>query len=44
MSVMEDEDAVGISGSEHESVGSECEIEDGNCEDTEAETGNRNCE
>jgi hypothetical protein len=44
MNVMEDEEAVGNAGTEHESVSSEYETEDGNCEDTEAETGNRNGE
>jgi hypothetical protein len=34
----------GYVSSEHESVSSECEIEDGNCKDSEAETGNRNGE
>jgi hypothetical protein len=29
-------------GSEHESVSSECEAEDGNCENSEAETDDRN--
>jgi hypothetical protein len=40
----EDEEEAENGGSEHESVSSECEIEGGNCEDTEAETDNKNGE
>jgi hypothetical protein len=36
-------EAVGNVGSEHR-VSSECETEDGNCEDTKAETDDRNGE
>jgi hypothetical protein len=37
-------DEVGNVGSEHECVSSECETQDGNCEDIKAETDNRNHE
>jgi hypothetical protein len=41
----EDEEEVANVGIEHESVSSECEMtESGNCEDTEAETGDKNGE
>jgi hypothetical protein len=33
----EDDEEAGNAGSEHERVSSECETEDGNCENTEAE-------
>jgi predicted Fe-Mo cluster-binding NifX family protein len=41
---MEDEAEVGNVGSEHESAGSEYDTENGNCEDIEAETEDRNGE
>jgi hypothetical protein len=44
MDGIENEEAAGNAGREHESVGSEYQREDGNCEDTEAETDNRNGE
>jgi hypothetical protein len=34
----EDGEEAGNAGSEHESVSSECETEDGNCKDTEPGT------
>jgi hypothetical protein len=40
----EDEKEVGNVGSEHESVSSECEIEDGSYEDTETDTDDKNGE
>jgi hypothetical protein len=38
-----DEEAGNV-GIEHESASSECEIENGDCEDTKVETDNRNGE
>jgi hypothetical protein len=35
---------VGNVGSEHESLSSNCEAEDGNCEDTEVHTNDKNGE
>jgi hypothetical protein len=40
----EDEEGAGNVGCEHEKISSECEIEDGNCEDTEVEINDRNGE
>jgi hypothetical protein len=40
----EDEDEVHKVGNEHHSVTSECEAENGNCEDNETVTNDRNCE
>jgi hypothetical protein len=40
----EDEEEIGNKGCKHESLSSECKTEDGNCEDTEAKTDDRNGE
>jgi hypothetical protein len=44
MNRREDEEEVGSTGTEHESVSSECETEDGNYEDSEAKADDRNGE
>jgi hypothetical protein len=44
MDVMEDKEAVGNAGNEHETVSSEYETEDENYDDTETYTDDRNGE
>jgi hypothetical protein len=44
MNRKKDEEEVCSVGSEHESVNSECEMEDGSCEGTETDTDDKNDE